>query len=447
MALFPKAQRVNLTAGAIRTFQAKPGQQQAFLWDTEVPWLAVRATAKGHKAFIFQSTLNRMTPRLTIGDVNAWGIDQARKEARRLQTLIDQGIDPREAKAEQAAARRQAKLAREAEQRRQAEAAVREALTLGDLWSAYITAREGKWTEQYRRDHERFAKPPGAHPNGKPYPAGPINPLLAHPVVAITAATLIAWQEDEASTRPTAAANAFRLLRACLRWAASQPAYHDLIKPDLLLTREVREAVPRVKSKDDVLQKEQLRAWFTAVQQLTPPVINAYLQALLLTGARREELANLQWSQVDFAWRSLVIGDKIEGERIVPLTPHVARLLSALPRRNQWVFSSPAAASGRLQEPSGAHRRALAAAGLPHVSLHGLRRSFGTLAEWTECPVGVTAQIMGHRPSALAEKHYRRRPLDLLRKWHTSIEAFILTEAGIEVPKDDDQGARLRIVA
>jgi hypothetical protein len=38
---------------------------------------------------------------------------------------------------------------------------------------------------------------------------------------------------------------------------------------------------------------------------------------------------------------------------------------------------------------------------------------------------------MGHKPSAIAEKHYRRRPLDLLRMWHVKIEAWILTEAGI----------------
>jgi len=47
-------------------------------------------------------------------------------------------------------------------------------------------------------------------------------------------------------------------------------------------------------------------------------------------------------------------------------------------------------------------------------------------------PSGISAQIMGHKPSALAEKHYRRRPLDLLRKWHDMIEAWILEQAGID---------------
>jgi hypothetical protein len=41
---------------------------------------------------------------------------------------------------------------------------------------------------------------------------------------------------------------------------------------------------------------------------------------------------------------------------------------------------------------------------------------------------------MGHKPSAIAEKHYRVRPLDLLRMWHTKIEAWILQEASISVP-------------
>jgi integrase len=39
-----------------------------------------------------------------------------------------------------------------------------------------------------------------------------------------------------------------------------------------------------------------------------------------------------------------------------------------------------------------AHERALSAAGLPHLTIHGLRRSFGTLCEWVEVPAGVVAQ-------------------------------------------------------
>lgn len=140
----------------------------------------------------------------------------------------------------------------------------------------------------------------------------------------------------------------------------------------------------------------------------------------------------MRWGDVDFQWRSICIKDKVEGLRTIPLTPYVAQLLTTLPRRNDYVFSSATSKSGYIEEPRIAHTKALAIAGLPHVSLHGLRRSFGTLCEWVEMPSGISAQIMGHKPSALAEKHYRRRPLDLLRKWHDTIESWILQQAHIE---------------
>jgi hypothetical protein len=51
---------------------------------------------------------------------------------------------------------------------------------------------------------------------------------------------------------------------------------------------------------------------------------------------------------------------------------------------------------------------------------------------------------MGHSPSATAEKHYKVRPIDLLRKWHIEIEKFILTEAGIGQP-DYEREKPLRV--
>jgi intergrase/recombinase len=59
------------------------------------------------------------------------------------------------------------------------------------------------------------------------------------------------------------------------------------------------------------------------------------------------------------------------------------------------------------------------------------------LAEWVEVPTGIVAQIMGHKPSATAEKHYRVRPLDLLRMWHSKIECWMLEQAGIKQPSTE----------
>ena len=239
-----------------------------------------------------------------------------------------------------------------------------------------------------------------------------------------------------------------------------RPDYSGIAGADACQTRTAKSTLPKKKAKTDCLQKEQLPAWFAAVRAINNPVIAAYLQTLLLTGSRRDELAGLKWNDVDFRWQALTIRDKVEGERTIPLTPYVAEMLLGLKRRNntppprhrilrgkkiendltkwkpsQWVFSSPSAESGRLQEPSIQHRKVCVVAGIEGLTLHGLRRSFSTLTEWVECPAGVVAQIMGHKPSATAEKHYKVRPLDLLRMWHTKIETWMLKEAGIKFRK------------
>ena len=49
-------------------------------------------------------------------------------------------------------------------------------------------------------------------------------------------------------------------------------------------------------------------------------------------------------------------------------------------------------------------------------------------------PEPISSQIQGHKPTTVREKHYKRRPLSLLRVWQTKFEEFVLTEAGIAVP-------------
>jgi integrase len=121
-------------------------------------------------------------------------------------------------------------------------------------------------------------------------------------------------------------------------------------------------------------------------------------------------------------------------------------LLMSLPRRNEWVFSSTASASGRLVEPSIQHRRACAVAGIDGLTLHGLRRSFANLTEWLDIPGSITAQIQGHAPQGARETNYKRRPLDLLALHHAKIEAAFLEWAGIDFEPQSEPG-KLRVVA
>ncbi|WP_374477802.1 tyrosine-type recombinase/integrase [Zoogloea sp.] len=440
--------RIRLTLDRIRKLAPPTGSQAVYVFDDDPKQLSVRVTPAGAKSFVFAGKLNKAPLRVTIGDVKVWNLDDARTEARRLQALIDQGIDPRQEKADKLAAIEAKKAADEAA-KREAERIESPAL---EAWNAYIEARRAKWSEPHIRDHENVSKEGGElrtrgrrKGEGDKTLPGALRPLLLLPLARIDADRVRAWLEDEAARRPTHARLAFGLLRAFLNWCADRPEYRSQVHADACAARQAKEALPKKAAKDDCLQREQLPAWFSHVRQIQNPVIAAYLQTALLAGARREEVAGIQWADVDFQWKSVTIKDKVEGERTIPLTPYVAALLASLPRRNEWVFSSTTAEDGRLQEPRIAHNKALLAAGLPPLSIHGLRRSFGTLAEWVEVPAGIVAQIMGHKPSATAEKHYRRRPLDLLRMWHAKIEGWILEQAGIEQPREE-QPAGLRVV-
>jgi integrase len=251
-------------------------------------------------------------------------------------------------------------------------------------------------------------------------------------LIDLTSDCIEAWAKEESKRRQASARLAWRLLKAFLNWCAAHKAYSELVQPKAVSSSRTRESLGKPRRRNDVLQREQLKVWFGAVLSLPSPVISAYLQCLLLVGPRREEMAELRWVDLDFRWASMKLKDKVEEYRVVPLTPYVSQLLYHLPRLNEWVFSSERSKSGHIEEPRIAHNQALKAAGLPHITLHGLRRSFATLSEWIEMPPGISAQVQGHAPQGVREQNYIRRPLDLLRMWHVKIEAWILDQAGIQ---------------
>ncbi len=426
--------KISFTAPKIKALECEKGKSQTIYWDTKTPSLGVRITPTGNKAFIFQTWFNGTNLRTTIGDVDTWAIDKAQSEARRLKVLTDQGIDPRIEKAKSHAKSKASRLKG----------------TKGLIvWEEYIKARQHQWGDRHKADHLDMVRKGGGKitrglRKGQPKTKqkGILLDLLSLPINEITKEKILPWLKREVKARPARARLALSALRAFLTWAGDQNDYKALV--DTTACDRLTKELPPKQAKDDCLQKEQLKAWFVGVRKINNPVISAYLQVLLLTGARRNELATLQWADVDTQWHTARIRDKVEGNRTIPLTPYVELLINNLKRENKFVFSSLTAKSGRLTEPRKAHQVIIEGAGIPNLSIHGLRRSFGTLAEWVECPAGISAQIMGHKPSAIAEKHYRRRPIDLLRMWHTKIEKFILDEAGIPQPKEGAK--RLRVV-
>lgn len=401
------------------------GKNQIFYWDVEAPGLSVRVTQNENRSYIFQGRISGKSLRITIGDVNIWSLDDARKEARRLQQLCDQGIDPRRSKAEETQKNQDFDQKNENEK-----------ITFGQVFLEYIDSNKEHWSESHLNDHYSLS-----HRGGEKKKrgtgltiAGPIASLLDTPLTKITTETLVQWQSKEAKLRPGRAALSFRLIRTCINWCQEHETYSALIDAKVHQAKRVRRAVPVLKPVKNSVQRNQLKSWFLAVNDINNIMHRTFLQISILTGPRSESMRSLTYSKVDFKWKTISIWDKVEQEdRIIPMTPYVESLLRLLPRHHtsDFVFWSEQSKSGHITDIRKNYYRALEEKGLPRFTIHDLRRSFSNLAEWLEIPTGVVAQIMGHKPSATAEKHYKDRPVDLLRLHHTKIEAWILEEAGV----------------
>lgn len=433
------SQAIELTAGAIDRLTCRTdAKAQAFLRDTKVPGLRVRVTNTGAKSFVFEAKLNRKTIRRTIGDVRVWTIEKARAEARRLGVVLDNGEDPRELERQKQADKAAAVIA-----------AAAQALTVGEVWPLYLAhgkpKRRDAWKPGYRADLEAMAAPGGVKKKrgeGMTRP-GPLFPLMALPLGAINEDSLKIWFDQEALTGKHQAARALMMFRGFLRWCSSRPEYRKLTDRDAGRAAAIVESLPSTTRRTDALEAAQVPGWWAGVEQLSNRTASVYLRALLLTGARREELAAMKWVDVDFQWRKLTIADKVDATRTIPLTPYLAQLLATLPRSNEFVFASTGKA-GRIADTRASHAKALQSASIEGLTIHGLRRSFSLLGEAAGSPAGAIAQIMGHKPSATAEG-YRPRSVDALRPFIEQIETHVLALAGVQFDPKAEPG-KLRVV-
>jgi integrase len=453
----------NFTAGRIAAFKCADGKQQSIYWDAKTPGLGLRVTKAGAKSYIFETRFNGKTLRITIGDDRSYSITEAQRAATELKSNTDKAIDPRELKADKLV-QHEARLVRDKSM----------SDTLLVPWEEYVRESSAKirdpWGQRHINDHLRMAAAGGAKRKrgAGTTQEGLLRPLLALNFKQLTQTTITKWLQDNSQTRPTQTALAYRLFRAFYNWLSEHEVYKGLVIEDLLATKKVRSNVPKVLPRKVAMQREQLAGWFRAVKSLPSHVHQAYLQVLLLTGARREELAELQWDKVDFKNRVIEIKDKVDDSRLrtIPLTPYVAALLVYLKEelklqlaarngRNKtseqlsaYVFPSRGA-SGYIVSPT--HRiytEALKREGLEHLAAHDLRRSFATMGEEADVADGVIKQIMGHKPKSgdTTEAHYKVRTIGRLRDKHIEIERWILGQAGIEQPKPDESQLHLTVV-
>ncbi|WP_228146180.1 Arm DNA-binding domain-containing protein [Acinetobacter sp. ANC 4648] len=214
------------------------GKNQIFYWDLDALGLSVRVTQNENRSYIFQGRVSTKSLRITVGDVNVWSLDDARKESRRLQQLCDQGIDPRSNKAEEG------QKNGDYSQKKQ-----NEKITFGLVFNEYVDTNKNLWSESHLNDHHQLVHRGGENKKRRTGLTIPVTiaALLDIPLVSITPDILVAWQTEEATTRPGRAALGFRLVRTCINWCQEHDLYSTLIDAKVHQAKRVRRSVPQLK--------------------------------------------------------------------------------------------------------------------------------------------------------------------------------------------------------
>ena len=444
-----------LAYGLLERATCPDGSPFVLVRDADKKGLRLRVTKAGGKHWQFETRIKGKLFTRALGEWPAVPIDDAKSEAHRLRGLTEKGTDPREAERQQADDKAAASAA--AADKLQADKV--QALTVGEIWPRYLLEGKPKRKEsfkpRYRADLEAMAGAGGEKKkrgDGNTRP-GPLYPLLALALSQVNEDTLKSWFDREAVAGRHQAARALMMFRGFLRWCSSKPEYRAMTDRDAGRAAAILDELPSTSEnkRTDCLEAAQLPGWFAGADKLGNRTIATYLKGLLLTGARREELAAIRWTNVDFTWSRLTLADKVDKTRVIPLTPYMAQQLATLPRvtlkdgtPNPYVFASNAK-GGRITEPRASHAKVMLDAGIATLTIHGLRRSFSLLGEAAGAPAGAIAQVMGHKPSATAEG-YRPRSVDALRPYLAQIEAHTLEQAGIVFDAKAAPGA-LRVVA
>ena len=416
--------RIHLTLERIRKLQPPSGAQAVYVFDDDPKHLSVRITPAGAKSFVYTGKLNGNPFRITIGSTDIWNLDDARDEARRLQTLVDKGVDPRELEREKAAAKAAAVAAKAAEQ---ALSEGKKQYTLKALCDAYCNHLEANNKLQSARQARSILK---------------VHVIEAHPVIAALPAAEI--DSDHAATiirkvMEQGKERAAGVLRSYLSAAfnAARKARYDTKLPSGLIAFGVKDnpaeiiATIAVRRGERTLSADELKSYLAALSEddLSDQALKL---ALFAGGQRMAQLLRAKISDFDMDTKTLRLWDgkgkrTSPREHLLPLAPKAAAIVEKLVERAKeqeeanakkdgrepaynslWLFSSfgktqlvDTTPGKRVSEISKAMKGDV-------FDLRDIRRTVETMMASMGISKDTRAQLLSHGLSGVQSAHYDR---------------------------------------
>ena len=354
-----------LTDAVARTLVLPTGLKDRVFFDSELGGFGIRVRESGSRTWVVQYDIAGRTRKMTLGGTDVLTAAKARARAKDVLAAVRLGGDPANEKTN---------------------AKAKAAKTFGSLLADYL-------------DHQRSALKPRSFEEVKRHLMVHCGPLNAKPIDAIdqkAAAQLLA--NIKRNSGPTAANRVRTSVGAYFGWLMGEA---EASSNPFAATNKAPENDARSRTPTD---QELAEIWRACPETH----YGAIVKLLMLTGARRDEIGSLRWSEVNLDAALITLpAERVKGRREheIPISKPALAVLAAQEHRDgrDLVFGK---GQGGYADWSGSKRdldaRVLAARGrgakpMEHWSLHDFRRSMSTtMHERLNIEPHVVEECLGH---------------------------------------------------
>lgn len=360
---------------------AAPNAGDQFIWDSDLPGFGMRVRPGGSKTFIAQYRAgggrSGQSRRYTIGRYGVLTVDEARHEARKVLLSVAQGQDPSGVR-----------------HTKRREMTIAELIELyGKTGTDHLRERNRRMTLARLQHH--VVPLIGAKRIGD-VRIGDVEQMMRDVGSGKTAKDVKIGHRKRIVVRGGlgAATRAVRDLSAVFTFAIRQslmifnPCVPVRKRPDQRRTR--------------FLTLEELGRLGAALRDLeiegANPKAIAIMRLWVLTGCRRDEIARLKWSEIDFERGCLRLAVSKTGRSTRPLAKSALEILDAQfkVKGSAYVFPAGDGNETFYQGTKSQWDRAIVRANLPGVTPHTLRHTIGSASVSSGETLAMTGSLLGH---------------------------------------------------
>ena len=392
------ANQLKFTDKAIAGLPTPPKDVRTEYADTEINGLRLRVSPTGVKTFcLLRRVKNGPMERITLGRFPDIKTEKARAEAQKLIGAIAEGKNP-------------------AELRRIHRGEMTFSALFADYLKLHAKLKKRTWKEDEQKYRDYLAKPLGKRL---------ISSLGRHDLAAI-------HSKLTRDGHPVLANRVKDLLSS---------VFGRAVKWGLLDTNPAKGIEDNTEiSRDRFLKPGELPRLFAALAAEPNTTFRDFFLMALLTGARRANVREMRWADVDFDSGEWRIPETKNGQpQNVPLVPEAVEILKmrreAVPAEVAYVFPSARSdsAHGHIGGERKAWLRILDRAEIEDVRIHDLRRTMGSWQARTGASMIVIGKSLGHK-SQQATAVYARLDLDPVRQSMESATSAMLQAGGLKQP-------------